>query len=76
MDQNFHDVTIVDMDEEREPKVTFANLTHLRDAWPPGIFNHMQRFQQDLMRNGVIVPGVIVYRVERHPTRLYGTFVE
>ena len=53
MDQNFHDVTIVDMDQERELKVTFTNLTHLRDAWLPGIFNHMKRFQQDLelMRN-------------------------
>ena len=48
MDQNFHDVTIVDMDEEREPKVTAGDLTHLRDSWPPGIFNHMKWFQQDL----------------------------
>ena len=48
VDQNFHDVTIVDMDEEREPKVTSADLTHLRDSWPPGIFNHMKWFQQDL----------------------------
>ena len=49
--QNFHDVTIVDMDEEREPKVTAADLTHLRDSWPPGIFNHMKWFQQDLEVN-------------------------
>ena len=48
VDQNFHDVTIVDMDEEREAKVTSADLTHLRDSWPPGIFNHMKWFQQDL----------------------------
>ena len=48
VDQNFHDVTIVDMDEEREPKVTAGDLTHLRDSWPPGIFNHMKWFQQDL----------------------------
>ena len=48
VDQNFHDVTIVDMDEEREPKVTSADLTHLCDSWPPGIFNHMKWFQQDL----------------------------
>ena len=48
VDQNFHDVTIVEMDEEREPKVTSADLTHLRDSWPPGIFNHMKWFQQDL----------------------------
>ena len=48
VDQNFHDVTIVDMDEEREPKVTAGDLIHLRDSWPPGIFNHMTWFQQDL----------------------------
>ena len=48
MDQNFHDVTIVDMDDEREPKVTSADLSHLRDSWPPGIFNHMKWFHQDL----------------------------
>ena len=48
VDQNFHDVTIVDMDEERELKVTAGALTHLRDSWPPGIFNHMKWFQQDL----------------------------
>ena len=48
VDQNFHDVTIVDMDEEREPKVTAGDLTHLHDSWPPVIFNHMKWFQQDL----------------------------
>ena len=41
-------MTIVDMDEECEPKMTAADLTHLRDSWPPGIFNHMKWFQQDL----------------------------
>ena len=48
VDQNFHDVIIVDMDEEREPKVTAGDLTHLRDSWPPVIFNHMKWFQQAL----------------------------
>ena len=48
LDQNFHDVTIVDMDEEHEPMVTPADMTHLRDLWPPAIFNHMKWFQQDL----------------------------
>ena len=113
VDQNFHDVTIVDMDEEREPKVTAGDLTHLRDSWPPGIFNHMKWFQQDLelMRkeakreftqarpmpckycgkvqhvpsrgqtssgSGTVVEvsGIVVYRVERFTTRLYGTLAE
>ena len=48
LDQNFHDVTIVDMDDEREPMVTQADMTRLRELWPPEIFNHMRWFQQDL----------------------------
>ena len=48
VDQNFHDVTIVDMDDEREPKVALADLSHLRDSWPPGILNNMKWSQQNL----------------------------
>ena len=48
LDQNFHDVTILDMDNEREPMVTPADMKRLRDLWPPAIFNHMKWFQQDL----------------------------
>ena len=48
VDQNFHDVAIVDMDDEREPKITLAELSHLRDSWPPGILNHMKWSQQNL----------------------------
>ena len=39
--------TVVDMGV-LEPKVMAGDLTHLRDSWPPGIFNHMKWFQQDL----------------------------
>ena len=48
LDQNFHDVTIVDMDDERKLMVTPADMTRLRELWPPQIFNHMKWFQQDL----------------------------
>ena len=48
LDQNFHDVTIVDMDDEREPMVTPADITRLRELWPSAVFNHMKWFQQDL----------------------------
>ena len=48
LDQNFHDVTIVDMDDEREPMVTPAVMKRLRELWPPAVFNHMKWFQQDL----------------------------
>ena len=48
LDQNFHNVTIVDMDDKRETMVTPADMTRLRELWPPEIFNHMKWFQQDL----------------------------
>ena len=48
LDQSFHDVTIVDMDDEREPMVTPADMTRLRELWPQEICNHMKWFQQDL----------------------------
>ena len=48
LDQNVHDVTIVDMDDEREPMVTPADMTRLRELWHPAVFNHMKWFQQDL----------------------------
>ena len=46
LDKNFHDLTIVDMDDERELTVTPADMTRLRELWPSEIFNHMRWFQQ------------------------------
>ena len=46
LDKGFHDVTIVDMDDEREPTVTPADMTHLRELWPPEIFNHIGGFSK------------------------------
>ena len=48
IDQNFHDVTIVDMEDEREPMVTPADMKCLRELWPPAVFNHMKWFHKDL----------------------------
>ena len=48
VDQNFHDVTIVDMKGERESKVLMSDLSQLRDSWPPVVFTHMKWRQQDL----------------------------
>ena len=48
LDRSYHDVTVVDMEDEREPMVTLADMTRLRELWPPEIFNHMKWFQQDL----------------------------
>ena len=36
------------MDDERGLMVTPADMTRLRELWPPEIFNHMRWFQQDL----------------------------
>ena len=47
LDQNFHDVAIVDMDDECKPMVTPADMTRLRELWPLAVFNHMKWFQQD-----------------------------
>ena len=48
IDQHFHDVTIVDMGATPESKVSFADLSHLCDTWPPAVFTHMKWRQQDL----------------------------
>ena len=42
LDRSFHDVTVVDMEDEREPMVTLTDMTRLRELWPPEIFNHMK----------------------------------
>ena len=48
LDRSYHDITVVDMEDKREPMVILADMTRLRELWPPEIFNHMKRFQQDL----------------------------
>ena len=46
--QNFHDVTVVDMDKIPEPKISTKELSLLRDQWPQAIFRYMTLRQQDL----------------------------
>ena len=48
VDRGHHDVTIVDMEEEREPMVVLSDMTRLRELWPVEVFDHMKRHQQDL----------------------------
>ena len=48
LDRSFHDVTVVDMEDEHKPMVTLADMTRLRELWPLEICNHMKWFQQDL----------------------------
>ena len=48
LDQNFHDVTIVDMGDVPESLVSLPELSVLREQWPPAVFRHMVWFQHDL----------------------------
>ena len=48
VDRGFHDVTVVDMEEEREPTIVLRDMTRLREIWPVEVFDHMKWRQQDL----------------------------
>ena len=48
LDQNFHDVTIVDMGELPESHVSLPELSDVMHKWPPAVINHMMWWQRDL----------------------------
>ena len=48
VDCGYHDVTVVDMEDEREPMVVMKDMTRLRELWPVEVFDHMKWYQQDL----------------------------
>ena len=48
LEQNFHDVTIMDMGDLPESSVCLNDLSMLRRQWPPAILSHMVWLQQDL----------------------------
>ena len=48
LEQNFHDVTIVDMGDLPESSVSLNELSRLRQQWPSAILHHMVWLQQDL----------------------------
>ena len=48
VDRGFHDVTVVAMEEEREPTIVLRDMTRLREIWPVEVFDHMKWRQQDL----------------------------
>ena len=41
IDQNFHDVTIVDMGDVPESHISLPELSTLIQQWPPAVINHM-----------------------------------
>ena len=48
LDQNFHDVTIVDMGDVRESSVSIPDLSSPSQQWPPVVISHMGWRQQEL----------------------------
>ena len=46
VDHGYHDVTVVDMEEKREPMVVLSDMTRLRELWPVEVFDHMKWYQQ------------------------------
>ena len=48
VDSGFHDVTVVDMGDDREPTIVLQDMTRLRELWPVEVFDQMKSRQQDL----------------------------
>ena len=48
LDQNFHNITIVDMGDLPESYVSMPELSDLMHKWPPGVINHMMWRQREL----------------------------
>ena len=48
VDQNFHDVTIVDMGNVPESHISLSELLTLSQQWPPAVISHMGWHQQEL----------------------------
>ena len=48
LDQNFHDVTTVDMGDVPESHVSLPELSTLIHKWPPAVINHMALRQRKL----------------------------
>ena len=58
VDRGFHDVTVIDMEDDREPTVVLKDMTRLRELWPVEVFEHMRCHQQDPRKR-------IMYRPDR-----------
>ena len=48
VDQNLHDVMIVDMGDVPESHIPLSELSTLSQQWPPAVINHMGWHQQEL----------------------------
>ena len=45
VDRGYHDVTVMDMEEEREPMVVLSDMTRLRELWPVEVFDTLDLVQ-------------------------------
>ena len=43
LDQNFHDMTILDMGDVPESSASIPELSLLRQQWPPAVLSHIGR---------------------------------
>ena len=86
VDQNFHDVTIVDMGEVPESSVSIPELSALSQQWTPAVISHMgwrqkeleemrsaakQRFRQSRPSSCVYCGSLIKCDMYRHVTRFH-----
>ena len=65
LDQNFHDVTIVDMGDLPESHMSMSDLAELIHKWPPAVINHMMWRQRELEQMRKVAK--IMFR-QKHPT--------
>ena len=65
VDQNFHDVTVVDMRDLPESHVSMLELSKLIHKWPPAVINHMMWRQRELEE--MLRAARVKYR-QKHPS--------
>ena len=65
LDQNFHDVTVVDMGDLPESYVSMPELSELIHKWPPAVINHMMWRQRELEE--MCRAAKVKYR-QKHPS--------
>ena len=71
VDRGYHDATVVDMEEEREPMVVLNDMTRLRELWPVEVFDHMKWYQQTRPMPCRFCGKVIRVDMYRHVARLH-----
>ena len=81
IDRGHHDVTIVDMEEDREPMVVLSDMTRLRELWPVEVFTELRKrakkdYQQTRPMPCRFCGKVIRVDMYRHVARLHLDLVQ